>query len=122
MKQSIWAALLLSGAMMATTAWAKSDVAIIQEAKTNVVTVAQAHKMKDKTGVTLTGQIVRQITLHEDDFEFRDKTGSIVLDIDDDLWEPLNLKAGDKVRVIGEVDTHIKKPTEIEVVRIERIK
>lgn len=122
MKQSIWVALLLSGALMTPTAWAKSDAAIIQEAKTNVVTVAQAHKMKDKTGVTLTGQIVRQITLHEDDFEFRDKTGSIVLDIDDDLWEPLNLKAGDKVRVIGEVDTHIKKPTEIEVVRIERIK
>ena len=32
------------------------------------------------------------------------------------------LKAGDKVRVVGEVDTHRVKPTDIEVFKIERVK
>ena len=30
----------------------------------------------------------------------------MVIDVDDDLWKPMQLKVGDKVRVVGEVDTH----------------
>lgn len=52
----------------------------------------------------------------------KDATGSIIIDIDDDLWKPLQLKAGDKVRVVGEVDKHRVKPTDIEVFQIERVK
>lgn len=34
----------------------------------------------------------------------------------------MQLKVGDKVSVIGEIDTHRIKPTDIDVIRIERIK
>ena len=106
--------------MLSPTAFAKSDRVLLQEAAKNQVSVAKAKTLKDETGVTLTGKIVKHIA--EDDFEFKDATGSIVLDIDDDLWQPMQLKAGDKVKVIGEVDTHRNKPTDIDVIRIERIK
>jgi len=116
---------LLLSAMLAIASpavWAKSDQAILNEAKNNVTTIAQAHKMKDETGVTLTGQIVRQLKAGGDDFELKDNSGSIIIDVDDELWKPIQLKAGDRVRVLGEVDTHRNKPTDIEVIQIERIK
>ncbi|WP_425919527.1 NirD/YgiW/YdeI family stress tolerance protein [Acinetobacter sp. TSRC1-2] len=100
--------------------FAKSDAVLLKEATKNVVTVAKAKTLRDKTGVTLTGTVVQHIS--GDDFEFKDSTGSIVIDIDDDLWKPMQLKTGDKVRVIGEVDTHRKNPTDIDVIQIERIK
>ncbi len=106
---------LLSGA-----AYAKSDAVILKEAEKNVVTIAQAKKLADETGVTLKGTISKHIS--GDDFELKDSTGTIILDVDDDLWRPLKLKAGDRVHVVGEVDTHRVKPTDIEVIHIERIK
>ena len=45
----------------------------------------------------------------------------IRLEIDDDLWRAAGLTVGDHVRVVGEVDTHRYKPTDIEVVKIEKI-
>ncbi|MQW92602.1 NirD/YgiW/YdeI family stress tolerance protein [Acinetobacter wanghuae] len=122
MSKTLWASVALSAAMLTPTAWAKTDSAVLKEAKANVVTIAQAKKLKDETGVTLVGQIVRQATADSDDFELKDKTGSIIIDVDDDLWKPLALKAGDKVRVLGEVDTHRAKPTDIDVIHIERVK
>ncbi|MBJ9938070.1 NirD/YgiW/YdeI family stress tolerance protein [Acinetobacter pittii] len=108
-------ALLGSGAVMA-----KADATLIKEATKNVVTVSKAKTLDDESGVTLTGTIVKHIA--GDHFEFKDATGSIVIDIDDDLWKPLELKVGDKVRVVGEVDKHRVKPTDIEVFQIERVK
>jgi len=108
-------ALLGSNAVLA-----KPDAALLKEATKNVVTISKAKTLADEDGVTLTGTIVKHIA--GDHFEFKDATGSIVIDIDDDLWKPLKLKAGDKVRVVGEVDTHRIKPTDIEVFKIERVK
>ena len=100
-------------------AFAKSDQMLLQEAAKNQVSVAKAKTLKDETGVTLKGTIVKHIA--GDDFEFKDATGTIILDVDDDLWKPMQLKAGDKVKVMGEVDRHRSKPTDIEVIRLERL-
>ncbi|AMM29908.1 MULTISPECIES: NirD/YgiW/YdeI family stress tolerance protein [Acinetobacter] len=108
-------ALLGSSAVMA-----KPDAALLKEATKNVVTVSKVKTLADESGVTLTGTIVKHIA--GDHFELKDATGSIIIDIDDDLWKPLELKAGDKVRVVGEVDKHRVKPTDIEVFQIERVK
>lgn len=120
MKKYILATLVL--AAVSPALWAKSDQAVLAEAKKNVVSIAQAHKMKDETGVTLTGQIVKQRAAQSDEFELKDKTGSIMIDVDDDHWKRLKLKAGDRVKVWGEVDTHRNKPTDIEVIQIEHLK
>lgn len=106
---------LLSGSL----AFAKSDTVLLKEAIKNVVTVAKAKTLKDETGVALTGTIVQHIA--GDNFELKDSTGTIMIEVDDDLWKPMQLKVGDKVKVIGEVDTHRKKPTDIDVIQIERV-
>ena len=41
-----------------------------------------------------------------------------MIDVDDDLANGWQLKVGDKVRIVGEVDTHRVKPTEIEYYKL----
>lgn len=79
--------------------------------------MAQAIKAKDETAVTLIGKITRHIK--SDHYEFKDSTGTINIEIDDDLVTPSQLKPGTKVRIMGEVDTHRYKPTDIDVAKIE---
>ena len=55
---------------LSTFTWAgKDDHVIVQEAAKNNVSVAQATKLADETGVTLTGQITKH--LRSDHYEFR---------------------------------------------------
>ncbi|ENW21425.1 NirD/YgiW/YdeI family stress tolerance protein [Acinetobacter haemolyticus] len=99
--------------------WAgKDDHVLIQEAAQNIVTVSQVAQLSDETGVTLTGQITKH--LHSDHYEFKDRTGTISIEVDDDIWRKAGLKVGDHVRLVGEVDTHRYKPTDIEVIKIEK--
>ena len=120
MKKIALLAVIAGSLATSLSAWAgKDDHVIIQEAAKNMVTVQQVAKIKDETGVTLTGQITKHIK--SDHYEFKDRSGIISLEIDDDLWHAAGLKVGDHVRVVGEVDTHRYKPTDIEVVKIEKI-
>jgi len=105
---------------VSSATFARTDPAILNQAAKNVVTVSKAKTLADETGVTLTGTIVKHIA--GDHYELKDKTGSIVIDVDEDLANGWQLKVGDKVRIVGEVDTHRIKPTEIEVLQIERVK
>lgn len=116
--------LVVSAILMAATAnvWAGHDdnQRIIDAAAKHQVTAAQAAKAKDETAVTLTGTIVRQIK-HEH-YELQDASGKIGIEVDDDIANAKQLKVGTKVKVMGEVDTHRYKPTDVEVVKIEIIK
>ncbi|MCU4582639.1 NirD/YgiW/YdeI family stress tolerance protein [Acinetobacter gyllenbergii] len=104
---------------LSTLTWAgKDDHVLLQEAAKNVVSVSQVAKLADETGITLTGQISKH--LQSDHYEFKDSSGSIGVEIDDDLWRQAGLKVGDHVRLVGEVDTHRYKPTDIEVIKIEK--
>ena len=93
------------------------DQRVIAAAANNVVTVAQAAKARDETAVTIVGTIVRQ--LKHEHYELRDQSGTIEVEIDDDIAGPTQLKPGTKVRVIGEVDTHRRRASDIEAVRVE---
>ena len=120
MKKFILTASIAATVVLSSSAFAgKDDHVIIQEAAKNMVTVQQIAKIKDETGVTLTGQITKHIK--SDHYEFKDRSGTISLEIDDDIWRAAGLTVGDHVRVVGEVDTHRYKPTDIEVVKIEKI-
>ena len=106
--------------VMTSNVWAgKDDHVIIQEAAKNKITIGQAIRANDETAVTLTGTIVRQIKPEHQ--ELKDSTGTIGIEVDDDLIDLKKLKPGTKVKVVGEVDTHRYKPTDIEVVKIEII-
>ncbi len=89
------------------------------EAAQNMVTVAEAKQLPDETAVMLSGTIVRKT--HKDHYELKDSSGKIGIEVDSDLWRPMGLKAGDKVKVIGEVDTNTGQPTTIDVVQIGRM-
>lgn len=120
MRKLIFSTSVVATVVLSSSAFAgKDDHLIVQEAAKNVVNVQQITKLKDETGVTLTGQITKHIK--SDHYEFKDTTGVISLEIDDDLWRAAGLKVGDHVRAVGEVDTHRYKPTDIEVVKIEKI-
>ena len=119
MKKTILSCGLVVLAGLSTFTWAgKDDHVIVQEAAKNNVSVAQATKLADETGVTLTGQITKH--LRSDHYEFKDRSGTIGIEIDDDIWRKAGLKVGDHVRLVGEVDTHRHKPTDIEVIKIEK--
>jgi len=86
-----------------------------------VATVAQALKMNDDAMVTLKGTITKQ-TGHEE-YEFKDSTGTIAIEIDDDDWWGLTVSPTDVVIIYGEVDTNMnpfKNAVEIDVERITK--
>ncbi|WP_023271011.1 NirD/YgiW/YdeI family stress tolerance protein [Acinetobacter gyllenbergii] len=119
MKKMLLGCVIVVFTSLSTLTWAgKDDHVLLQEAAKNVVSVSQVGKLADETGITLTGQISKH--LQSDHYEFKDSSGSIGVEIDDDLWRQAGLKVGDHVRLVGEVDTHRYKPTDIEVIKIEK--
>ena len=114
-------ALFVTGSILSTASvWAgKSDQVIMTEAAQNMVTVAEAKKLPDETAVTLSGVIVRKT--QKDHFELKDSSGKIGMEVDSDLWRPMGLKAGDKVKVIGEVDINTGQAADIDVVQIGKM-
>jgi uncharacterized protein (TIGR00156 family) len=75
--------------------------------KAEVTTVAQALKMRDDTHATLRGNIVKQVG-HEK-YLFKDATGEIVVEIDDEDWGGVTVGPQDTVELIGEVDKDFNK-------------
>lgn len=83
-------------------------------------TVSQIKDMSDESRVVLQGFI--ESRLGGEDYMFKDKSGSIKVEIDDDIWQGLNVTPNDLVEIEGEVDTHLYKPTDIEVHSIKLVK
>lgn len=73
----------------------KDSVAIVS-------TVKEAKEMNDDTYVTLRGNIEKRIK--GDHYMFRDATGTIEIEIDDDKWHGLTVGPEDVVEILGEVD------------------
>jgi uncharacterized protein (TIGR00156 family) len=84
-----------------------------------ITTVEQALKMKDDTFVTLQGKIEQRIG--DEEYLFRDNTGIITVEIDDDKWGGLVVNPEDSIEIKGEVDKGWRK-TEIDVSEIKKIK
>lgn len=79
-------------------------------AKTQVTTAAAALEAADDTPVLLQGQIVKR--LHDELYEFKDASGSINVDIDDEIWPAQAVSETATVKIRGEVDRY---PTRLEV-------
>lgn len=82
-----------------------------------VTTLAKAKRAYDNTPASISGYIVKQID--EDTFIFKDSTGQIQIDVDDDAWNGLNVSAKNKVRIYGEVDKDDGR-TQIDIHRISK--
>ncbi|OOR98467.1 hypothetical protein B0187_08460 [Haemophilus paracuniculus] len=64
--------------------------------------VAQAKKARDNARFVISGNIINQ--LGDDEFTFKDETGTIRIDVDDRAWRGLNVSPKDRIRISGKVD------------------
>ncbi len=84
-----------------------------------ITTVNQVENLPDETYVTMQGNITSQVG-HEK-YMFKDETGTLKIEIDDDDWNGLVVGPEDRIQIQGEVDKSWTKPTKIEVDSIQII-
>lgn len=82
----------------------------------SVITVEQALKLGDDTAVVLEGQIEK--SLGKENYVFKDATGSVTIEIDDDDWKGQTVTPQDTIIIKGEVEKDMFK-TEIDVDVVE---
>ena len=104
---------LLTAGLVGATTFAVADTAVNQSALAQATTVKQALTMKDDSKVQLKGYIVKAIG--DEKYQFRESTGSITVDIDDDLWNGKAISAKTPVVITGEVDIDYKPSKRVEI-------
>lgn len=80
---------------------------------------SQIEDMDDDSRVVLQGYIVAN--LGGEEYLFKDKSGTVRVEIDEDILQGISITPNDMVEIEGEVDTHLYKPTDIEVKSIKFI-
>ena len=83
-----------------------------------LTSVKEAKNLKDDQWVRLEGHIEKRTG--DEKYIFRDASGTITADIDDDRWKGQNITPKDKVRLEGEIDKDWNSE-EIDVKRISVI-
>ncbi len=85
----------------------------------NVSTVKQAKTLKDDSPVVLKGHIIQNIG--KEKYIFKDATGTITVEIDQEDWHGVQVSPSDLVEISGEVDKEWNK-IEIDVFQVKKIK
>lgn len=100
---------------LAATLFATSGLVLANQpmTKTAQVSVKQALSFADDRHVQLSGQIVKN--LGDEHYQFRDQTGTIVVEIDDDLWQGKPLNMQQTLTLMGEVDRDDDHPNRVEI-------
>lgn len=85
-----------------------------------VETVKAAVAAPEDTPAVLEGHITKKLAIQGQDnrYEFKDATGTLQLDIDNDKW-PADVSDQQRVRVIGEVDLdNGKREVDVDVIQL----
>lgn len=85
----------------------------------SVNTVADVKKMKNNAWFTMEGTIVRQT--REEKYLFRDQSGEIEVEIDNDDWRGLKVDANMRIRIAGEVEKEFMRGREVDVKSVELV-
>ena len=99
--------------LLACATLASAQAPINQAAFAQKVSVKQALTLKDDTKVELKGYVVKSIG--DEKYQFRDTTGVITVDIDDDLWQGKAVSAKTPITILGEVDVDYKPTKRVEI-------
>ena len=82
------------------------------------VTISEISKMSNNSYVSVQGNIVKRIS--DDKYTFKDATGTITVEIDDDKWGGISAGTQDKLELIGEVEKKYNT-TEIDVDSVRKL-
>ncbi|MDR2092131.1 MAG: NirD/YgiW/YdeI family stress tolerance protein [Azoarcus sp.] len=111
-----------AGLALSATAFAQSDAqggfvgpSLVPTAKT----IVEAKSLPDDAKVALRGNIVRG--LGDEKYLFRDATGEIIVEIDDDLWRGQTVESKDTVEIRGEIDRDWAISVEIEADSLQKL-
>ncbi|MBQ7618029.1 MAG: NirD/YgiW/YdeI family stress tolerance protein [Desulfovibrio sp.] len=85
----------------------------------NISTVRQALSAMDDSHVVLTGYIVRRLGGDHEHYLFKDNTGEITIDVDDELFMGRTVTPQTKIRISGEVDRDFGRGAKIDVKYLE---
>jgi uncharacterized protein (TIGR00156 family) len=84
----------------------------------SVTTVAAANDAADDTPVVLQGFVTKKIN-NDDKYEFKDNTGTITVEIDDEDLPPTPFNDKTKVKLTGEVEKHLmSREVDVDIVEI----
>ena len=83
-----------------------------------MVTVKQAQDMKDDAWVTMRGNIEKRIG--DEDYLFRDATGTMTVEIDNKRWEGQTVGPKDNVELQGKLDKDFNS-LELDVKQIRKL-
>lgn len=112
MKKFAAAVLAVATIGSASTVTLANDV-VNQAAFAQTVSVKQALNLADDSKVQIKGYVVK--ALGDEKYQFRDATGSIKVEIDDELWNGKAVSAKTPVTIIGEIDIDYKPTKRVEI-------
>lgn len=118
MKKIVLATLLTLTTASAFAGFNNNTQGGFQQAAQPAISVQQALKAADNSMITLVGNITKQID--GDEFLFSDGTAQIKVEIENHVWNGLNVGPNDKVRIYGKLDNEAFEKAEVEVLRIEK--
>ena len=79
----------------------------------DMITVSEAVKLPDDAPVKLSGKI--QKSLGNEKYLFKDATGTIIIEIDDEEWNGVNATPETEIVIVGEIDKGMLEDTEVDV-------
>ncbi|WP_422417990.1 YgiW/YdeI family stress tolerance OB fold protein [Pseudomonas sp. GZD-222] len=83
-----------------------------------VTTVAAANDAADDTPVVLQGYVVKKLN-NDDKYEFKDTTGTIKVEIDNEDMPPVAFSEKTKVKLTGEVEKHLmSREVDVDLVEV----
>lgn len=85
-----------------------------------VVTVSQAKSLADDSFVTLEGRITGKARFEDEEYTFEDSTGSITVEIDNEIWQGQTVTPNDRVRIFGKLDKEVLS-SKIDVKMLEKL-
>lgn len=84
-----------------------------------VTTVAAAKNLTDNTQVLLQGQVIR--ALGKEKYEFRDASGTMIVEIDNQQWQGKPITQHARVSLIGEIDRESDNKVELDVDEVRSV-
>ncbi len=111
--------LLCIGVVFPALAKDKNKGFVFVPQNVTIETIADVKNKADDTIVVIQGQIAK--SLGDEKYSFTDKTGEIIIEIDDEDFNGMTVTSEELLEITGEVDKEIMKPTKIDVKSIKKI-